>query len=80
MWPWLMGPYVDAYLAAFGKTEENLAYCRGLISRLEMEMTACGLGSIAEVYDAEEPRVPGGCPAQAWSVAEVIRVKRAYGL
>ena len=76
VWPWLLGPFMDAYLAAFGKTGANLAYCRDLIARLEAEAAQAGcVGSIAEIYDADEPRHPRGCPAQAWSVAEIARVK-----
>jgi glycogen debranching enzyme len=80
VWPWLLGPFVDAYLAAFGSTETTLNYCRGLIELLEAESSEGGcLSSIAEVYDGDEPRRPGGCPAQAWSVAEVKRVRAMYG-
>ena len=85
VWPWLLGPFIDAYLIAFGRIPENLAYCRGLIAKLETETSQAGcIGSIAEIYDAEiydndEPRYPRGCPAQAWSVAEVARVKNDYG-
>jgi glycogen debranching enzyme len=76
VWPWLMGPFIDAYLAAFGRSAENLAYCRQLIERLELEASHEGCpDSIAEIYDGDEPRFPRGCPAQAWSVAEVARVK-----
>jgi glycogen debranching enzyme len=75
VWPWLMGAYIDAYLEAFGRTEEALHHCRLLIERLEAEMSRYGLGSLAEVYDGEAPHNPGGCPMQAWSVAELIRVK-----
>ena len=81
VWPWLMGPFVDAYLAAFGKTADTLAHCARLISSLEQEAAQSGcLGSIAEIYDGDAPRLPRGCPAQAWSVAEVARVKAEYGL
>jgi glycogen debranching enzyme len=46
---------------------------------LEMEAAADGcVGSVAEIYDGDEPRRPAGCPAQAWSVAEIARVKAAY--
>jgi glycogen debranching enzyme len=80
VWPWLTGPFIDAYLTAFGKTQANLAYCRNLIVKLEEETAHAGcIGSIAEIYDAEEPRRPRGCPAQAWSMAEVARVKANYG-
>jgi glycogen debranching enzyme len=80
VWPWLMGPFIDAYITAFGETPDTLAYCRGLVDNLEREAAKGGcLGSIAEIYDAEEPRYPRGCPAQAWSVAEIQRVKKVYG-
>jgi predicted glycogen debranching enzyme len=80
VWPWLLGPFIDAYLIAFGRTPENLAYCGGLIAKLEADAAERGcIGSIAEIYDADEPRYPRGCPAQAWSVAEVARVKKDYG-
>jgi len=79
VWPWLLGPFIDAYLAAFGKTAESLSYCRGLVEALEAEAAQSGcVGFIAEIYDADEPRHPRGCPAQAWSVAEIARVKSQY--
>jgi len=76
VWPWLMGPFIDAYLEAFGRTAETVEYCRELIGRLE-ECLAAGpcLGSAAEIYDGDEPRSAKGCPAQAWSVAELARTK-----
>ena len=80
VWPWLLGPFIDAYLAAFGKTAANLIYCRELVAKLEAEAAKGGcVGSIAEIYDGDEPRHPRGCPAQAWSVAEIARVKTNYG-
>ena len=79
VWPWLLGPFVDAYLIACGRTAKNLAYCRGLVDRMETEAARHGcLGAIAEIYDADEPRHPRGCPAQAWSMAEIDRLKAAY--
>ena len=77
VWPWLLGPCIDARLAAFGRTAQNLEYCRGLVDALESVAAQAGcVGSIAEIYDGDEPRYPRGCPAQAWSVAEVARLKR----
>ncbi len=76
VWPWLLGPFIDAYLLAF---PEGLDYCRGLMEGLEAAAAGEGcIGSIAEIYDGDEPRRPRGCPAQAWSVAEMARVKAAY--
>jgi len=81
VWPWLLGPFIDAYLIAFGRAPENLTHCHALVETLEAEAAQTGcLGSIAEIYDADEPRYPRGCPAQAWSVAEIARVKAVYGL
>jgi glycogen debranching enzyme len=79
VWPWLLGPFIDAYLAAFGRTAETVAYCRGLVETLEAEAARAGcVGSVAEIYDGEAPRYPRGCPAQAWSVAEIARAKRIF--
>ena len=76
VWPWLLGPFVDAYLAAFGRTAETLSYCSGLARLLDQEVASGPLlGSICEIYDGDEPHLPRGCPAQAWSVAEVARLK-----
>jgi glycogen debranching enzyme len=80
VWPWLLGPFIDAYLTGFGKTPDNLAYCRKLVATLEGEAAQSGcIGSVTEIYDADEPRYPRGCPAQAWSVAEIARLKADYG-
>jgi glycogen debranching enzyme len=79
VWPWLMGPFIDAYLRAFGANPKNLAYCRGLVETLEARAAQDGSpDSIAEIYDAENPQRARGCPAQAWSVAEIARVKSLY--
>ena len=76
VWPWLMGPFIDAYLCAFGKTAETLAHCRRLVEQFEDAVTSgpC-LGSVPEIFDGDEPRAARGCPAQAWSVAELARLK-----
>jgi glycogen debranching enzyme len=76
VWPWLMGPFIDAYLCAFGKTAETLAYSRRLVEQFEDAVTRgpC-LGSVPEIYDAEKPHIARGCPAQAWSVAELARLR-----
>ena len=63
VWPWLLGPFIDAYLTAFGKTPANLAYCRDLVAKLEAEAAQAGcVGSIAEIYDADEPQISTGLP------------------
>ncbi len=73
VWPWLLGPFVRAYLAAFGPTRSNVAYCRSLLRGIErhLESEAC-LGQVSEIFEPEPPYRPVGAPAQAWSVAEVL--------
>ncbi len=72
VWPWLTGPFIAAYLYAFGNNSFSLAYCQGLLDSLEGQLKACCLGSVCEVYDGDAPQHPGGCPAQLWSVAQLI--------
>ncbi len=80
-WPWLMGAFIDAFLGSFGRSRENLAWCRDLLEPLAQHMHREGcLGSIAEVFDGDKPHHWGGCPAQAWSVAEYLRARSVAGL
>jgi glycogen debranching enzyme len=78
VWPWLMGAFVDAYLAAFGRSDGARLYCAQLIESVEQHalLGACP-DSIGEIYDGDDPHTPRGCPAQAWSVAEIARAKAA---
>jgi predicted glycogen debranching enzyme len=70
VWAWLIGPFIDAYLAAHPEDRTGARrYLTGFVDHLG---EAC-IGSISEVFDAEEPYTPRGCIAQAWSVAEVLR-------
>jgi predicted glycogen debranching enzyme len=75
VWSWLIGPYVDAYLAVHGLNDASVAEGRELIAPLIVHLSEAGLGSISEVFDGDPPHAPRGCPAQAWSVAELLRVK-----
>jgi predicted glycogen debranching enzyme len=70
VWPWLLGPFVDAWLHVHpGDTAGARAALGGLVPHLD---EAC-VGSVSEIFDAEPPYLPRGCIAQAWSVAEVLR-------
>ena len=72
VWPWLMGPFVDAWLAVH---PEDAAGARRWIEPLLAHVMDSGcVGSISEIFDAEPPFTPRGCCAQAWSVAEVSRI------
>ncbi len=74
VWPWLLGPFVRARLAAFGASDECVARCRALVAGLASHLSEGCLGQVAEVFDADPPHRPGGAPAQAWSVAELLQL------
>jgi predicted glycogen debranching enzyme len=70
VWSWLIGPYIDALLRV--RPDD----VRGARRRLEGLITHLGdacIGNISEVFDAEQPYLAGGCIAQAWGVAELLR-------
>jgi predicted glycogen debranching enzyme len=69
VWPWLIGHFVDASL----KVRPDRAQARTLLGAFPGHLEDAGVGSISEIFDASEPYSPGGCIAQAWSVAEVLR-------
>ena len=72
VWPWLMGPFVDAWLAVH---PEDAAGARRWIDPLLEHLIHGGcVGSVSEIFDAEPPYTPRGCCAQAWSVAELARL------
>jgi predicted glycogen debranching enzyme len=68
VWPYLFGIYADASQRVRGRVPEGLL--EGILRHLNGE----GLGSIHEIFDGDVPHAPRGCVAQAWSVAEVLRV------
>ncbi|MFZ1948105.1 MAG: amylo-alpha-1,6-glucosidase [bacterium] len=74
VWPWLMGPYMRAYLLAHGRSEATRAHCLRLLEPLARHLDEAGLGQISEIFDGDPPHRPHGCIAQAWSVAEMLRV------
>ncbi|HEV2131228.1 MAG TPA: amylo-alpha-1,6-glucosidase, partial [Longimicrobiaceae bacterium] len=70
VWGWLIGPFVDAWLKVHpGDHAGAREFLEGFVDHLD----EFGIGTIAEIFDAEAPFVPRGCIAQAWSVAEVLR-------
>ena len=68
VWPWLLGPYVDAARLVKAPRE-------GILDGIEAHLGEWGLGSVSETADGAEPHAATGCPFQAWSVAEVLRVR-----
>jgi glycogen debranching enzyme len=73
VWPWLIGPFVDAWLKTHPGDSTG---ARALLDGFDARLSEACVGSIAEIFDAEPPFVPRGCVAQAWSVAEVLRCLR----
>jgi glycogen debranching enzyme len=74
-WPWLIGPFVEAWLRVRGNTREAKREAdKRFLSPLREHLNVAGLGHISEVADAEPPHRPGGCPFQAWSLGELLRV------
>lgn len=69
VWAWLLGPFALAYHRVHG----DAAAARALLEPLVDHLAAHGVGTIAEIFDGAPPHLPRGCPAQAWSVAEVLR-------
>jgi predicted glycogen debranching enzyme len=70
VWAWLIGPFVDAWLAQYPTDREQ---ARGFLQGFVQHLDEACIGSISEVFDADPPFTPRGCIAQAWSVAEVLR-------
>jgi predicted glycogen debranching enzyme len=70
VWPWLLGPFLDAWRRAF---PDDAATAAQLLAPFEEHLNDGCIGSINEIFDAEPPYAPRGCVAQAWSVAEVLR-------
>jgi predicted glycogen debranching enzyme len=79
VWPWLVGPYVDALFAVRGDSMETRARARSAVSSLISRMESGCLGQLPECFEPEPPFRPVGAPAQAWSVAEVLRVLARLG-
>ena len=69
VWPWLLGPYVDAARRVGAPLD-------GVLDGIEAHLAEWGLGSISETADGDAPHAATGCPFQAWSVAEVLRASR----
>ncbi len=74
VWPYLIGPFVSAWLKVNDFSRESKKQAAEFIEPLTRHLTedAC-LGQVSEIFDGDLPHQPGGCIAQAWSVAELIR-------
>ena len=77
VWPWLAGPFVEAWVrvrasAAAARQEAREKFLAPLLAHMD----EAGLGHISEIADGDPPYTPRGCPFQAWSVGEALRLDR----
>jgi predicted glycogen debranching enzyme len=77
VWPWLLGPFVEAWLHVRGETPETMQEARErFLMPLFTHLNTVGLGHVSEIADADAPHTARGCPFQAWSIAELLRLDR----
>jgi predicted glycogen debranching enzyme len=72
-WPWLLGHFAEGYLKIYGKP--GVQFIKSIYNGFEATMKEHGIGSISEIYDGDPPHTPRGAVSQAWSVAELLRIK-----
>ena len=76
VWSWLLGPYIDAIM----KVHDDRGKALEVINNFKFHLNEACIGSVSEIFDGDAPHHPRGCVAQAWSVAEIIRVIKDYQL
>jgi predicted glycogen debranching enzyme len=76
-WPWLLGPFVEAWVRVHGGDNNARAEAAArFLAPLRAHLGDAGTGHVSEVVDGDAPHRPGGCPFQAWSLGELIRLER----
>jgi glycogen debranching enzyme len=81
-WPWLAGPFIEAWVKAHGgggpdgDVEARDSARERFLEPLLTHLSHAGLGHVSEIADGASPHTPRGCPFQAWSVSELLRVER----
>jgi predicted glycogen debranching enzyme len=74
VWGWLIGAFIDAYRKVHPNGHKTDARIEEILAGFKTHLTEAGIGQISEIFDAAAPHAPRGCVAQAWSVAEVLRI------
>ncbi len=75
-WAWLLGPFIEAWVRVWGGTEESkLEARRRFLAPLRRHLDEAGLGHVSEIADGDPPHTPRGCPFQAWSLGELLRIE-----
>jgi glycogen debranching enzyme len=76
VWSWLLGAYVDALMKIGGEKSK----IKSVIGKFKYHLNEGCIGQVSEIFDADAPHHPRGCVAQAWGVAEILRVMTEYKL
>jgi predicted glycogen debranching enzyme len=76
VWPWLLGHYGEALLKCSSDKAAAVESVERILLNFEPHLEEAGLGSVSEIFDGDPPHLPNGCPSQAWSVAELLRLAR----
>jgi predicted glycogen debranching enzyme len=78
VWPWLAGPFIEAWGRVRGNSAESREQARAqFLEPMLAHLDEGGLGHISEIADGDAPHAPRGCPFQAWSLAELIRIDKS---
>jgi glycogen debranching enzyme len=77
VWPWWAGPFIEAWIrvrenSTEAKERARLRFVEPLLAHLD----DAALGHLSEIADGDAPHSPRGCPFQAWSLAEFMRVSK----
>jgi glycogen debranching enzyme len=80
VWPWPIGAFLDAYLKVHDRSDWAIVQARQWLQPLLDTMQHGCIGQIAEIFEGDEPHRPVGCFAQAWSVAEALRLAMELGM
>ena len=80
VWPWPLGPFIQAWVASRGGDPSARAEARRrFLQPWREHLAVAGVGHVSEIADGDPPHTPRGCPFQAWSVSELVRIERLLG-
>lgn len=80
VWTWPLGHFITAYFRVNDYSDKAKKDAMNFIESIEDHLKDACIGSISEIFDGDEPLIPRGCYAQAWSVAEILRAYVEEGL
>lgn len=73
VWPYLLGPFIKAWLNVHGRTFQQRTRARAFLNGLEPALREASVDRLSEIYDGDPPHRPRGCIAQAWNNAEILQ-------